>query len=200
MKISELFPIVMTRLSGPALCSLFEAVREVQGIIVNRRLAKQSPLLVKGIDAELEYLAGDTGMALPRDFLAFAGRPYVEGETPLAPLGSASASRMTAVGKPTCYDLAGRTLRIHPPPAETTTVLVPYFYRPAILSTMEDELPFWGEFDAVFIEGCAGVLSSGLAVVADRAFVSLIQSQVDTVLADKELTAEQNLADALNER
>ena len=200
MKISELFPIVMTRLSGPALCSLFEAVREVQGIIVNRLLAKQSPLLVKGVDYELEFLAGDTGQALPRDFLAFSGRPYVAGETPLAPLGSASSSRMNVAGTPTAYDLAGRTLRVYPPPAATTTVLVPYFYRPPILALMSDELPFWGEFDAVFIEGCAGVLSRGLAVVADRSFVALIQSQIDTVLQDKELTAEQNLADALNER
>jgi hypothetical protein len=200
MLISEIFPIVVARLSGPSLCSLFEAVREVQGIIVNRLLAQQSPLLVKGVDYELEFLAGDTGLGLPSDFLAFAGRPYVAGETPLAPLGSASASKMNVPGKPTCYDLAGRTLRIYPPPNATTTVLVPYFYRPPILSTMEGELPFWGEFDAVFIEGCAGVMVAGLAAVADRAFVAMIQSQVDAVLANKELTAEQNLADALNER
>jgi hypothetical protein len=169
-------------------------------VIVNRLLAQKSALLIKGEDGALEFAANAKSAPLPTDFISLAARPYLAGATPLAPLGGQSGALLNTAGTPLYFDIAGRTLRLYPPAQSAVTVCVPYFFRPQILTEMTDTLPFWGEFDSVFVEGCVGVMAQGLTLVANREFVAVIQSQVDAVLRDKELIDEQILADAINER
>lgn len=199
MTIQQLFESLLPRLPGPALCSIFEAVREVQGIIVNRLLLRRSEMLQKDPDAALDYAIDAKSASLPADFYSLMHRPFILGETPLSPLGGGNTASLQTAGTPRFFAVIGRTLKIYPPTAEAVTVQVPYFYKPPILTLLSDELPFWGEFDSVFVEGCAGVLVRGMTVVADRGFVGVIQSQVDAVLEAKDLLAEQQMADAINE-
>jgi hypothetical protein len=198
MTVQELFESLLTRLPGPALCSIFEAVREVQGIIVNRLLLRRSEMLQADPDAALDYAIGISSAPLPADYYALTGRPFVVGQTPLTPLDRGNTANLQVPGTPRFYEVVGRSLKIYPAPDAPLAVQVPYFYRPAILADIAAELPFYGEFDSVFVEGCAGVLSRGLTVVAERGFVGVIQSQVDAVLEAKDLLAEQQMADAIN--
>lgn len=198
MIIQDLFDQLLGRLTGPALCSIFEAVREVQGIVANRLLLRRSDLLRKEADAVLVYSIGEQIKALPADFGALVGRPFVVGSAPLSPLSGRNTSDMQTPGPPKFYEMPGRSLRIHPVTDAAVSVQVPYFFKPPILADLADELPFSGEFDSVFVEGCAAVLTKGLSAVADRVFVSVVQSQVDGVLDARALIDEQLEADAIN--
>lgn len=200
MTVYEVFQRTLLRLQTPATCSIFEALREVQAIITQRLLQRQSALLKKAEAAELEFAAGEGSAPLHRDFLALDGRPFVVGARELKPLAEVPEMRLQQPGTPRCYEVAGRSLRIYPVPDAPVVVQAPYFYRPPVPTALEDELPFYGEFDGVLVEGCVGVMAQGLSVVADRSFVAVIQSQVDAVLLSQDLLAEQLLADAINER
>lgn len=199
MTVQEMFDQMLTRLPGPALCSIFEAVREVQGIIVNRLLLKRSELLRKDPDAQLAYAIDAQSAALPADYYALEGRPFIAGTAAMTPLAGRDTVNMQSSGSPKYYEVVGRNLKIHPPTDTAVTVQVPYFYKPATLTSLAEDLPFYGEFDSVFVEGCADVLSRGLSVVADRGFVGVIQSQVDAVLDAKNILTEQHMADAIND-
>jgi hypothetical protein len=199
MTVQEVFNQVLPRLQGPALCTIFEALREVQGIIAGRLLLKRSELLVQDPEAELYFAAGEQRAELPEDFRALFERPYVSAGAALKPLpGPASAQASLAAGPPKYYQVIGRVLRIFPVTDAAYTVLVPYYGTPPIPESLADELPYYGEFDDVLVEGCVAVLTGGLTVVADRAFVGLIQSQVDALLAAKDMVAEQLMADTIN--
>ena len=200
MTVEELFHRVMTRLTGPAQCSVFEALREVQAIVCNRLLLKQAAELKKSEPAEIELAAGEALAYLPSDFYALDGRPYLLGQRQLAPLAGADTAGLQTAGTPRFYEQAGRALRLWPVPAEAAVLQVPYFFRPPILTELTDELPFHGAFDGALVEGCVAVSAAGLAAVADRSLVAVIQSQVDGVLLAQELLSEQLLADALNVR
>jgi hypothetical protein len=196
MTVQEVFDIVILRLPGPALCSIMEAIREVQGIITGRLLLQRSDLLQE--DQERDFAAGEKFTYLDDEFISFYSRPFVTGSRPLTPLGNIDTAGLQTPGVPRYYNLIGKRLSVLPVPDTAVVIQLPTFMRPAVLTRMTEELPFYGEFDAVFIDGAIGVLSRGLSVVSDRNFVTLIQGQVDQQLSAKGLTAEQLEADAIN--
>jgi hypothetical protein len=196
--VQELFDIMLPRLSGPAKCTIFEAVREVQGIIVNRLLLRRPQMLKKTYDFEVSFEPGESETPLPSDFRTMDGRPYVAGDGALEPLGRISPARLSTAGKIQYFEQPGRLLRVYPPPQEATTVRVPYIAAPPVLTKLEDALPFRGEFDSVFVEGAAAMASAGLSAVADRGFVATIQSHVDMAIEARNLHDEQQMADDIN--
>jgi hypothetical protein len=198
MTVQQILDLALGRLKGPATCGIFDAVREVQGIIVNRLFLRRSDWLRAEEDVVLTFAAGDNVQRLAFDFIALAGRPYVAGVRALLPLGGMDPSRFTAPGAPLFFEQWGKTLKVYPTPDVTTAVAVPCYYRPPILTDLSDVLPFGGVFDGVFIEGVMGLLAQGLSVVADAAFVAMIQSQVDAVLDAKAISDEQLMADGIN--
>lgn len=193
MTVGDVLHQVLPRLPGPALCTVFEAIREVQSIIAARLVMKRAAQIKKPYPARMEFDAGQEAAALPRDFRALESRPRLEDGTFLSPLAG-----VVTPGPVRFYEVAGRFLRLHPVPQAPVTVLASYFFRPAAPESLEDELPFYGEFDDVFVNGAAGVLSKGLGVVGDRGFVAMIQSQVDAVLHAGEMLHEQQIADSIN--
>ena len=199
MTTQELFDQALSRLSGKQVrCTIFDALREVQGIIASQLLMRRSDLLKAPVPAEIMYVKGEQSSRLPSNFKALDGRPYLSDGSILAPLGQISPTALIAPGKPSHYDLANFHLRIYPPPLTTATVRVPYYFKLTTPTSMTDELPFNGEFDGVILEGCVGMMIAGLTIVADRGFVTVVASQVDAVLAARERIAEQALADAIN--
>lgn len=199
MTIQGLFDILLPGMTEPARCGILEAVREVQGIIAGRLLLKRSELLLKDPDGTIDYAVDAQSGSLPADFWGLAQRPYVAGETPLGSLNNQDTAGLQDSATPKYYKLIGKTtLKVYPPTDTEITLQVPYFFKPPVLTDLANDLPFEAEFDSVFIEGCKGVLTRGLAVVADSGFVSVIQSQVDGVLMAKQQVDEQLLADDIN--
>lgn len=198
MTIQELLDVILTRIDGPTSCSIFEAVREVQGIIARRLLDQQSELIKSERPATLIFKTGDGKKPLPGDFWQLEGRPFVDGQKPLAPVNRRDLAAYTQPGEPQIYEVIGKSLFIYPSPTSDTRVTVPYFYKPDLLTQLTDELYWYGEFDSVFIDGCVYVLRMGLSAVSNQSFIAMVQSQVDAQLRSATLLVEQQTADALN--
>lgn len=195
LTLQELVHQVLPRLSGPAVCSIFEAVREVHAVICARMLSRRADLL-KSPDPAVLLLPANLGWAdLPEDCLALDGRPYFAGKA-LEPIIQKRA--IQASGAPRFYSARGKRLFVEPVPSEDVEVVAPYFSRPMVPEQMSDELPFFGDFDEVYVNGCIGILSRGLSAVADRDFVAMIHAQVDVVLDAQDSLAEQAWADSIN--
>lgn len=198
MTVQDVLDAALSKLSGPALCSIFDALNDVQTIVANRLFARQSGLLKAYEPYEAEFDAGEAMCVLSTNFKALDGRPYIQGVGHLEPLGQTNKATLPTDGRARYYDTAGRALRLYPTPGEAVVVMVPYFFRHAAFSKLEDELPFYGEFDMVLVDGAVAVMQKGRGVLTDRAFLSEIQSQVDQVLHAKDLLDEQQLADTIN--
>lgn len=197
MTVQEIFDRVVLSLSEPPRCHLFEALREVQGIVVGRLLARQSSYLRADEPAWLEFGANEKSAPLPDDFKALDGRPLLNNK-PLAPIGNLSPQSLPTSGQPKFFQLSATTLQLIPVPTVTTTIEVPYFFRPPVLKSFSDSLPFNGEFDQVFSSGARELLIKGVSAVADRGFVTIIQAQVDAVLEGQAQLDEQHIADDIN--
>lgn len=198
MTVQDLLERTLTRLPGPALCSIFDAVGGVQDIIVNRMLLRRSDMLSKDPPAEITYAVGDDKSVLPADYVLLSGRPYLPGQTPLSPLAGRDTAGLQIAGDPRFFSVTGHNLCIYPPTDKAIVLMVPYFFKPPAPSSLADALPFNGEFDSVIIDGCVAVMSHGMAALSERGFVSIIQAQVDGRLDAREMLAEQLIADSIN--
>ncbi len=198
MTVGELLTIVLSRLPGPATCSIFEAVREIQGIVFNRLMMRQS--LIAHTRTVLTYRVGlPPVVTVPSDFLGLVDLPYVEKGRSLMPAPAAGGgSPAVTLSTPQHFSLVGRELWISPPPAEEVQLWITYYAKPATPTAVTDTLPWSGVFDSVLIDGSVKILGAGLPVVADRSFAAMIQSQVDAVLEAQDAINEQMVADAIN--
>lgn len=197
MTVFEVFSRAVPKVSGPALCTIFEAIGAVQDVIVSRLLSQRSDLLVSDFVDSLTFAAGKKNKQLADDFLGLTDRPYLESGLRLNPLkGQGDAG--TATGPPRYYKVKGQMLSVYPVPTETTVVYVPFFARPEKPTEMDDELPFWGMFDSAFVDAVVPVLSLGVSAAGEAGFRAAIESQVDLVLQAKAAADEQLLADSIN--
>lgn len=198
MTVFEVFSRAVPKVSGPALCTIFEAIGAVQDVIVSRLLVKRSELLVSDYDATLTYAAGKKEKMLPEEFLGFVDRPYLADATRLNPLRGQGLAG-TETGEPQFYKTKGHLLTIYPTPTEETVVYAPFYARPETPTEMDDELPFWGMFDSAFVDAVVPVLSLGVTAAGEAGFRATIESQVDLVLQAKDMSDEQLLADSIND-
>lgn len=203
MTVQDLFNIVIGRLSGQPTCAIYEAVREVTGIITSRILLKKPQMLQT--DVTVPLLENASSVTMDDEFITLAARPYIVGSAPLSVLYTSDISGLTTPATPRYYQLIHKTLHVYPPAQSTVTIVAPSYMRPAILAYLypglpwqDEELPWQGEFDSVFIDGCVAIMTSGLSVVGNAAFAAMIQSQVDAVLATKDMLDEQLMADSIN--
>jgi hypothetical protein len=196
MTVIELMGIVLPRVTGTPTCTLFEALRELLAIISNRLLLARSDLLRE--ELSVNFSSTRANVTLYPEFQSMSERPYVVGKRPLNPLGRMDKSSLQTPGEPKYYDMVGKTLWLYPPPDANVTVKIPAFVRPVTLTEMDEDLPFFGDLDTVFVEGCVGLLSLGLGAVADPNFIGLLQNKIDQLLAARNIADEQTQADAIN--
>lgn len=197
MTVFEVLSRVMPKGSGPASCTIFEAVATVQDIIVTHLFLRRSDLLLSERDAMLTFKPGAGRKPLPEEFLGLADRPYLASGKKLAPLDGTGLPGVDT-GPPRRYRLMGTVLLVYPAPVDETVVGVPYYARPESPESLDDELPFWGMFDSVFVDSCVSVLKSGVMAAGERSFVAAIQSQVDMLISAQELNNEQLMANSIN--
>lgn len=198
LTVADVFHRTVSRLQGPALCTIIEAVQAVQEMIVGRLLLRRSEILIAERDVKISMEAGLPRRVLPAGFLALSARPYLADGYRLAPLAGREQVRQ-AEGHPRCYRVVGRQLEVWPIPVEAIDIYVPHYARPQTIESMDDELPFHGLFDSVFIDGCVAVMSMGLVPQGNNQVAAMVQQGVDALLVSKELSAEQLLADSIND-
>jgi hypothetical protein len=204
MTIAELLSITLPRLEGKPACSIFESVRRVQSIIVNRLLLKRSNLvkdsLIIGVTMGDDYITLTPSGG--RTFLAVAGEPciIVDGARKyLTPYDSALTVSATA-GRPKYYERVGRKLYLYPVSDAAYDITMPAFVSPVAATDLDGELPFNGILDDAFSEAVYGVMLLGTAAVNDPAFTNVINTQVDQALLAIDIAEEQALADSINYR
>ena len=197
MTVFEVMTRVMPKLSGQAVCTIFEAIGAVQDVIVNHLLMRRSELLLSEVDATVTFKAGVKRKYLPDEFLGLAGRPTLPDGTKLTPLDGVGVPG-TETGQPLKYRVLGKILMVYPVPEEEVVISLPFYARPEAPTETDDELPFWGLFDSAFVDACVPVMSLGMAAVAEPGFAVTIQAQVDTLLKAQAMQDEQLLADSIN--
>lgn len=196
MTVEDILQTVLPRLAGSTpTCSIFDAVRGVQNIIVNLLLRKRSDLLEQAL--ELNYTSADTSVTLPDGYHSMSQRP-VAGDQFLAPLHFPATGELLVPAVPRYYHVIGRALSIFPPPLADTALSIRAFVKPTIPTALDDVLPFQGAFDEAFVFGTQALMQQGSAVFTDRSFVITLESQVNEVLLAKNLSDEQMLADSIN--
>ena len=199
MTVDDVLQSVLQRMAGTKAapgCTIIDAIRGVQAIIVNLLLLKRSDLIEQPL--EIPFEATDSAVTLPGGYASMSQRPAVVGGNLLSPLNGPAYGDLLIAGEPRFYDVIGSSLSLFPPPAAELVVSMRAFVRPAVPALMGDDLPFQGAFDEVYAYGAHAVLLEGPAVLSDRAFAMLIESQVNGVLQAKSLSDEQMMADAIN--
>lgn len=199
MTVFEVFNQVVPKVKGAPLCTIFEAIHAVQNVIVSHLHIKRSTLLASDYDDKRVFSTGKKLSYLPDEFLGLSDRPYLDDDnkTRLIPL-KGTANPGTETGAPRNFRIRGKLLEIYPVPTETTAVFVPFYARPPVPEEMDDVLPFWSMFDAVFVDSVVPVLSLGIAASGEMTFRTAIETQVDALLLAQELSDEQQLADSIN--
>lgn len=199
MTVEDIFQSVLVRMAGKTAapgCTIFDAVRGVQSIIVNLLLLKRSDLMVQML--EVTFMSGETYVSLPAGYASMAQRPYLVGKGVLSPLNGPATSELTVPGDPRYYDVIGRNLALFPPPADEAVVNLQAFVRPLAPEAMDDDIPFQGAFDEAYAYGALQIMLEGPGVLSDRGFVAMIETQVNGVLQAKAMADEQLMADAIN--
>lgn len=197
MTVDDILQSVLPRLAGTKpTCSIFDAIRGVQSIIVNLLLRRRSDLMVQPVD--VDYASTDSSATLPDGFSSMAERPAVVGGNLLSPLQGPAYGDLLTAGDPLYYDVIGTAFTLYPPPAADVSVKIKAFVRPVAPAQLDAVIPFQGVFDEVYAYGAHAVMVNGPAVIGDRAFAVLIESQVNEVLTARDLADEQMLADSIN--
>lgn len=190
MTAQELLDIVLPRLAkeggqGQHL-NFLEAVRATADIITKRLWLLRSDLLEEDFEKEL---AGDEAqITLDADFLGLVenSQPWLDYEDGtrrvLTPLPSGIKHTFTEAGSPLYYELRGRTLTVFPTAREAVTVRGEQYAQPDPVEEMQDDLPFDGIFDQLFIDSVTRIGKDGLAVTVNQAFALLLYGQVDQLV------------------
>jgi len=197
MTINDVFNRVVLKVKEPT-CTIFEAVTAVQDVIVSHLYFKRSEHLVAEDPLELTFKASQGRKFLPDECIDIAGRPALADGTKLKLL-KGKEDPVLDDDTPQYYRTMGKQLKVFPAPAEDTVITVPVYERPDAPTDLDEDLPFYGMFDSVFVDACSSVLQLGVAAVREAGFATVIQSQVDGVLTSQQLNEEQLMADSINQ-
>ena len=197
MKLEELLDIIEPSMPGmEPTCSLVEAVRLAHTAIVNRLMQVRSEALVEEVLVDIP--ADDDIGYLPDEFHSLYRRPQIVGGSFLAALTSSDTSGMETAATPRYYQVVGKLLQVYPPTDTALTLKLLARMRPAAPVEMNDEFPFTGDFDQVYIDGVVAILSGGLAAMNAKQYLAGIQMQVDQIISGASGDDEQMMADSIN--
>jgi len=157
MTVQDLLHKTLPRLKGPAVdgMDIFQAVNSLSDLLFMALIDRQSDLAKA--TGEVVVVAGSPEGELPEGFLGATEHPWVEDQGQLRPMTETYRSEYTGqTGQvPEFYDLRGTVLTIYPYPAATdsdVTVHVPYWQYPAAVEAMDDDLPYCGYLDQIYLD------------------------------------------------
>lgn len=188
MTAGELLDIILPRLSSGKAQNLafIDAVQTTAEIITRRLWLKRSDLLKQ--DFEKALAEDSASVTLDADFLGMAenSQPwldYGEGRKQvLAPLPSGMKHTFSDSGLPLYYQLRGFTLSVFPTASEASALKGEMYARPAAVTALDDNLPFDGIFDRLFIDAVLIVGRESGAVTVNQAFAAMLYDQVDSII------------------
>lgn len=197
MKLEDLLDIVEPSMPGmEPTCSLVEAVRLTHTAIINRLLQVQSDVLVEELSIAVP-VNDDIGL-LPDGYQSLARRPQIVGGGFLNALTSSDTSALETAGTPKYYQIIGKLLQVFPPTDTAINIKLLARLRPAAPALMDDDLPFTGAFDQVYIDGVVAILSGGIKAMNAKTYLPGVQMQVDQIISGAAGDDEQLMADSIN--
>lgn len=197
MKLEELLDIIEPSMPGmEPTCSLVEATRLTHTAIINRLLQVKSDVLVE--ELLIAVPANDDIGHLPDDYQSLARRPQIVGGDFLTVLTSSDTSALETAGTPKYYQIIGKLLQVFPPTDTAINIKLLARLRPAAPALMDDDLPFNGAFDQVYIDGVVAILSGGIKAMNAKTYLQGIQLQVDQIISGAAGDDEQLMADSIN--
>ncbi|MFZ4856140.1 MAG: hypothetical protein ACOYL3_07060 [Desulfuromonadaceae bacterium] len=197
MTLQELLEIIEPSMPGiEATCSFTEAVRLTHTAIINRLVQLRSDALVEELTTDI--VSGDDLGYLPDEFMSLSRRPQIVGGAFLNMLTSNDTSALETAAVPRFYRIVGKLIQVFPPTDANITIKMLARMRPDAPVAMDDDIPFSGDFDQIYIDGVLAVLSGGIAAMNAKAYVPGVQIQVDQLLSGNSGDDEQVLADSIN--
>lgn len=167
--------------SPPSGLSFFTMVNGITNLIVKRLWYHESDLVTKRGTVTIN-LDADNG-TLPTDFLGLKGKPFVSGYLdPLEPLDESRAIYDGEKGIPEKYEVMGTTLYVYPAASTATTLKLEYFFRPADLTALTDNIPFNDLFNDVYREAVPRLNEQGFVLLSDPVFEKFVYDMVESLL------------------
>lgn len=120
---------------------------------------------------------------MPDDFWGFTNeKPYIDGYTwTLDPLPNQQAALVyTSAGVPKFYKLKNNRLYVYPGTSSNITIKGDYWQKPAMVTAMNDYVPWNEQFDDAIMEYLSKVLIAGIAA-SDQALQAFLYDAVSLV-------------------
>lgn len=117
----------------------------------------------------------------------------VADETVLRPV-ALPEQRTTRPGVPLWFEVTGSALKVYPPTTKSRAYRVGYYGLPAPAEGMDEETPYDGHFDAIYLDALPLVVLNG----AVGSHADEVRIQTENIIMSRRLLAEQLQADAIN--
>lgn len=153
-------------------------------------LARSETLTSEAAGASILITAYADRAPLPDDFWGLVERPYIDGKTwTLQPSpGTETEIAYTSAGEPNYFRVIGTDLWLYPATSSDITIKGDYFKKPAVISQMDDIVPFAQLLDDAIQEFLVLALNGGSAVTSDN-LRTFLEQQVDLIVVERSLKA-----------
>lgn len=189
MTAAELFDIILPRIASSKKAHNFNFLEAVQTTadIITRRLQDADSDLIKE-DFNHELLADADEITLDSDFLGMVSnsQPWVyysddESKYELTPLPVGKKREVFGddANIPKYYQLRGFTMTVYPATSEDAVIYGEQFSKPTVVDGFDDDLPFDGIFDQVFVDATTKVGREGMDIIILPAFELFVEVAVD---------------------
>lgn len=161
MTTGELFAILLPRLTKePATDSFLNGVNNAISVISRRLILRNSSLMQAPYS--ISFSANTASSSLPDGYAGFVpdAPPSISG-THLVPLPPFKYGTFSSTGTPEYYDTRQGQLTLYPTPSAAVTVIGLYQARPSRLTTMSDDLPWYGALDDLLGEAMIALSKTG---------------------------------------
>lgn len=179
MTAGELLNILLPRLSKEPSADTFIGALNNAILVVTRRLLYRKSSVLKE-EYSTTFGANTASATLPEGYLGFCldAPPSVSGK-PLCPLPPFKYGTYSETGTPEYYDIRGGKMNLYPTPAEAVVVKALFFYRPVRLTSMSDDLPWYGLLDDLLGEAIAVIAKTGQWGAITAEWEALVNREVD---------------------
>lgn len=184
MTAGELLEKILPRLAvTPQTATFLDSLQATVEIVARRLWLKGSDLL--RVDLEADVKAGENEVVLPCGFLGFASLPwaiYGGRRRTLPPLPGGLKGTFSGQAPPKYHELIGPIVTLYPATDAALTFVAEIYARPSLIESLDDNLPFRGVFDQLFIDAVTRVGKEGMILTVSPVFEAYLYRQVDQIV------------------